>query len=115
MKNATFFQQEENKMRVTRNEELDPTEHGQMQFSPGPRAELARSLQDAWRPDHRPPTLREEVDARERGPRQNLLHQLRNAHLPDATQYNARVDALADLSPREALAKEIAGMWKGPK
>lgn len=102
-------------MRVIRNEESDSTEHGQMRFSPGPREALLRDLRDAWRPDHRPLTLREEVDAHERGPRGQLLHELRDAWRGDAQEYNERLDAVreAGLSPREALAKETANMWIG--
>ena len=101
-------------MRVLRNEESDPTEHGHVQFSPGPRAALLRDLENAWRPGHPIQTLREEIDARERGARGQLAHVLKNAHATDAVERNRFDDAAreAGLSHREKLAASVADMWK---
>lgn len=95
-------------MKAYRTEEFDDPQ----QFSEGPRAALARELADAWRPDHRPQTLREEIDAAERGPRGQLAHDLRNSHLTKAAERNRVDDALSHLEPRARLAVEVNEMWR---
>ena len=89
----------------TENDEAQRIEHGldePQQFSDGPREALARELANAWRPDHRPLTLREEIDERERGPRGQLAHDLRDAHRSDSAVHNRIADAMdaAGLAPR---------------
>ena len=88
------------------------------QYADGPRAQLARELADFWRPDHRPQTLREEINRREAGPRGFLAEQLRNAHIGEsAEEMNRRDDAMNDsgLNAREKLAIETRDMWRGSK
>ena len=68
---------------------------------------------NAWRPDHRPLTLREESTNAKRPARTTRARPADN-HRSDSAVHNRIADAMdaAGLAPRARLAREVADMWR---